>query len=514
MKWNNILLITSLGLSTAACMGQNPSNTEKKPNIIFIMTDDHATQAISSYGGKLNKTPNIDELAQEGIQFENACVTNSISAPSRAVALTGKYSHLNGIKDNHDRFDSTQVTFPKILRKNGYETAIVGKWHLKSQPTGFDYWNVLPGQGLYYNPDFIKMGKDTTYQGYVTNITTDLAIDWMESREKDKPFMMMVHHKAPHRNWMPDTNYLEAYEDREFPKPKSFYDDYEGREHLKDQKLTVAEHLDISWDFKVPCDTCPVKKVNRIPRKMYPKVMDRLTPDQRRAWNEAYKDEIEEFYSRDFSKEERVNWNYQRYIHDYLRTIISVDKSVGKIEKYLEENGLAENTLVVYTSDQGFFLGEHGLFDKRYMYEESLRTPLIMKYPGSMKQGATSDALVQNIDFAPTFLDVAGIEVPKTMQGKSLKPLFTNPNPTSWRDAVYYKFYSEGWGVPRHRGVRTNDFKLINFDTDPGSWELYNLKEDPYELKNLYRDSTYEQKIEELKEKMRQLEKKYRIPDK
>ncbi|MCF8302949.1 MAG: sulfatase [Bacteroidales bacterium] len=512
MNLKNFILVSAMGL-LMSCVNRQPENAKNRPNIVFIMTDDHATQAISCYGSDLNKTPHIDRMADQGMRFANAFVTNSISAPSRAVALTGKYSHLNGIKDNHDVFDSTQVTFPKLLRANGYETAIVGKWHLKSRPSGFDYWNVLPGQGLYYNPEFIKMGKDTVYEGYVTDITTDLALEWLEKRNSDKPFMMMIHHKAPHRNWMPDTNYLDKYDERQFPKPASFYDDYEGREHMKDQKLTIAEHMDIAWDFKVPCDTCPIKKVNRIPRNAYPVVLNRMTPQQRQAWEEGYVEEIKKFYSTDFTPEERTDWNFQRYMEDYLRTIISVDNSIGKINQYLEKHGLAENTLVIYTSDQGFFLGEHGIFDKRYMYEESLRTPLIMKYPGKIKKGLVNEAMVQNIDFAPTFLDVAGVEIPGAMQGRSLTPLFRVPDLESWRDAVYYRFYANGWGVPKHHGVRTENFKLIHFETDPNSWELYNLKEDPHELNNLYGEPEYREKIRELKDKMEALEDKYQIPE-
>ncbi len=512
MNPKNFILITSLSVSLISCTNNHQKSSEVKPNIIFIMSDDHASQAISCYGSKLNETPNIDKLAHQGLLFKNAFVTNSICAPSRAVILTGKHSHLNGVRDNHIHFDSSQVTFPKILKENGYETAIVGKWHLKSQPTGFDYWNVLPGQGDYYNPKFIKMGRDTVYEGYVTEITTELALDWLRSGKSDQPFMLMVHHKAPHRNWMPHTKNLDKYEDEEFLQPVSFKDDYSGREHLKNQKLTVAHHMDIMYDYKIPCDTCDGDVVNHWVRDEYNNELSKFTPEQRDAWEVGYKNEVEEFFSSNFTSQERINWNLKRYLQDYLRCILSVDESVGEIMQYIEQNGLSENTLIVYTSDQGFFLGEHGLFDKRYMYEESLRTPLIMKYPAKITKGIRSNELVQNLDLAPTILDVAGIAIPEPFQGKSLTPLFITPDLANWRESIYYQFYESGWGVPEHYGIRTKNFKLIHFTTKPDSWELYDLKADPYEMKNLYSDVTYVLAIKKLKKELIELQTKYKIP--
>lgn len=497
--------------SMIACKQKNVDM--QHPNIIFIMSDDHAKQAISAYAGQLNETPNIDQMAEEGMLFDNAFVTNSICAPSRAVILTGKYSHLNGVKDNNTKFDSTQITFPKIFQKNGYETAIFGKWHLKSQPTGFDFWNVLPGQGEYYNPNFINNGQDTIYEGYVTDIITDKAIEWLSKRDSDKPFMMMVQHKAPHRNWMPDLKYLNEFENKDFSTPKTFDDDYEGREHLKNQVLTVAEHMDIMYDLKIPCDTCDVADINDWARDEYKEKLSRFSSEQRASWETGYQKEIEEFETFDRSKEDFQKWKLNRYLQDYLRCIISVDESIGEINRYLKDNNLDENTLVVYTSDQGFFLGEHGLFDKRYMYEESFQTPLIMKYPAGIQKGTVSEQMVLNLDIAPTFLDLAGLEIPKEMQGRSMVPLFDDPELQDWRDAVYYHYYENEFGVLEHYGVRTENYKLIRFDTDPVSWELYDLKNDPHELKNLYSNRKYESTVETLKEKLRGLRSKYQVTE-
>lgn len=492
---------------------KSPEETPaEKPNIVVIMTDDHAIQAISSYGSDLVETPHLDELAEEGMLFNQATVTNSICAPSRAVLLTGKYSHLNGVATNKARFDSSQMTFPKVLQDEGYQTAIIGKWHLKSQPTGFDHWSVLPGQGHYYNPDFIKEGKDTTYQGYVTNIITRLSKEWIKSRESEKPFMLMMHHKAPHRNWMPALSLLDSFEKRKFPVPETFYDSYEGRPHLKNQKLTVAHHLDYQYDLKMPCDTCPVAPINSWAPYYYDLAVERMTEDQKERWFDGYQDDIEAFRDTTLDGRALAEWKYQRYMEDYLRCILSVDRSIGRLMDYLESAGLDENTLVVYTSDQGFFLGEHGLFDKRYMYEESFRTPLIMKYPGVIRSGGKSNQLVQNIDLAPTLLDFAGVDIPGSMQGRSMRPLLTGGGENNWRDAVYYHFSEKGWGVASHYGIRTQRYKLIHFYDPVDQWELYDLKEDPLEMNNLYDQPAYQDKIKHLKKRLKELQEKYRDP--
>jgi len=481
---------------------------QKQPNILFIMSDDHAFQAISAYNDKLIETPNIDQIASEGIMYNKAFVTNSICAPSRAVILTGKFSHLNGVKGNSEVFDGSQQTLPKLLKANGYETAIVGKWHLKSQPTGFDYWNVLPGQGDYYNPDFIKNGKDTVYQGYVTNIISKLSIDWLKKREKHKPFFLMMHHKAPHRSWMPAIKNLTLFDDKKFPLPDNFYDDYDGREGLKTQKLTVKNHMDIRMDFKVPCNECDTGAVNFWAPGEYWRRLDRLNPEERKSWEEAYKKEEMEFWQVKEDEEKYDRWKYRRYMEDYLRCIASVDESVGEVLEFLKENGIDKNTVVIYTSDQGFYLGEHGLFDKRFMYEEALRTPLMIKYPVEISQGTLSDKLVQNLDIAPTLLELAGVEIPADMQGASLQKTWKNP--TEWRDAIYYHFYEKGWGVSPHYGIRTERYKLIRYYDFIDSWELYDLEKDPKEMSNLYGIQENIEIQKELHARLTELQRQYK----
>ncbi|NQU54134.1 MAG: sulfatase [Bacteroidetes bacterium] len=484
----------------------------KKPNIVFIMSDDHAFQAISAYNEKLIQTPNIDEIANQGIIYNKAFVTNSICAPSRAVILTGKFSHLNGVKGNSEVFDGSQQTLPKILQNNGYQTAIVGKWHLKSNPTGFDYWNVLPGQGDYYNPDFIKQGKDTIYKGYVTEIITDLSVNWLKNRNKNKPFFLMMHHKAPHRSWMPAIKNLGLFDEKEFPLPENFYDDYDGREALKTQMLTVKDHMDIRMDFKVPCNECDTGSVNFWAPGEYWRRLDRLSPEECQVWEDSYKKEETEFFQVKDDEAKYDQWKFRRYMEDYLRCIASVDESVGQVLNFLKENGLDENTIVVYTSDQGFYLGEHRLFDKRFMYEEAMRTPLMIKYPKEIKKETHSDLLVQNLDISPTLLDMAQVEIPADMQGNSLRKTW-NKNPSEWRDAIYYHFYEKGWGVSRHYGIRTNRYKLIHFYDDVDFWELYDLKEDPSEMNNVYDEVSNEKIIAQLKTKLAKLQLQYNDAD-
>jgi arylsulfatase A-like enzyme len=472
------------------------------------MSDDHAFQALSAYNPDLIRTPNIDRIAEEGILYNRAFVTNSICAPSRAVILTGKYSHLNGVRGNSEVFDGNQQTLPKILRQNGYETAIVGKWHLKSAPTGFDYWNVLPGQGDYYNPDFISQGKDTVYQGYVTEIISKLSIDWLKNRGKNKPFFLMMHHKAPHRSWMPALKYLRLYDDKKFPLPANFYDNYEGREGLQNQMLTVKDHMDIRMDFKVPCMECDTAEANWWAPEEYWRRLERLKPDERKQWEQSYKKEETEFLEVKNDEKRYDQWKFRRYMEDYLRCIASVDESVGEVLDYLKVNDLDKNTVVIYTSDQGFYLGEHGLFDKRFMYEEALRTPLMMKYPDKIEKGTVSEQLVLNLDIAPTLLDLAGTEIPAEMQGKSLQKTWNGSG--DWREAIYYHFYEKGWGVSPHYGIRTDRYKLIHFYDLIDSWELYDLQEDPTEMKNLVQNPDYAQIIIDLKNQLKELQIKYK----
>jgi len=505
------MCLTVLMVSVLSCTNSRQETIPERPNIVFIMSDDHAYQAISAYHSGLITTPNIDRIAEQGMVFDQAFVTNSICAPSRAVILTGKFSHLNGVPGNGQVFDGNQQTFPKILQKNDYQTAMIGKWHLKSPPTGFDYYNVLPGQGDYYNPDFIKQGKDTVYQGYVTDIITELSMEWLKKRDKTRPFLLMMHHKAPHRSWMPALKNLELFNDREFPLPSNFYDDYKGREALKVQMLTVKNHMDIRMDFKVPCDTCDTVSVNHWAPGEYWRRLERLTPAELQAWNRAYQKEALEFNEVKGEEASYDQWKFRRYMEDYLRCIVSVDESVGQILDFLQENGLDENTIVVYTSDQGFYLGEHGLFDKRFMYEEAMRTPLIIRFPQEIKESTRSELLTQNLDLAPTLLDVAGVPIPDDLQGESLRPIWQNAA-TEWRDAVYYHYYEKGFGATPHYGVRTDRYKLIHFYDVVDAWELYDLKNDPNEMNNLYSDPEYQEISRELRDKLITLQSKYQLP--
>lgn len=473
--------------------GQGPSQERKRPNILFIMSDDHDAHAISCYGSKVNETPNIDRLAKEGMRFEHCFCTNSICAPSRAVILTGKYSHLNGHIDNSRKFDGAQQTGPKLLQPAGYETAIIGKWHLVTDPTGFDYWHILPGQGAYYNPPMIEMGKRTKHQGYVTEILTDLALQWLKRRKGDKPFYLMFHHKAPHREWEPGPKYLTLYDDKEIPEPATLFDDYTGRGRAAhEQDMTIAKTM-----------------TNRDVKLVGP---NNLTPEQKAKWDAAYEPKIKAFKEANPQGKELVRWKYRRYMEDYLACIASVDESVGRVLDYLQESGLAGNTIVIYTSDQGFYLGEHGWFDKRFMYEESLQMPLLVRYPKEIKAGSANKDIVMNLDFAETFLDYAGARVPEDMQGVSIRPLLQGRTPADWRKSMYYHYYEYPavHSVKRHYGVRTQRYKLIHFYNDIDEWELYDLKSDPDEMRNVYNDPACADTVKELTAELKRLREKYK----
>ena len=468
---------------------KNSKEQDPKPNIVFIFTDDHALQAISAYGSVINKTPNIDRLAQEGMIFRNAFCTNSICAPSRAVIQTGKHSHINGVLDNRMVFDSAQVTFPKLLRQGGYQTAMIGKWHLKSEPVGFDYWKVLPGQGRYYNPDFRTPEGMERIEGYVTDIVTDVSLEWLETgRDKDKPFMLMTQHKAPHRAWLPGPIHLNMYDSVTIPEPATLFDDYSNRASgAKIQEMEIDRHMRFSWDLKVvngPTDT--------LGAKVWEERKSRFTSEQLEAWNKAYQRKNEEFLQANLTGQDLVRWKYQRYIKDYLRCIASVDDNIGRLLQYLDESGLAENTVVIYSSDQGFYLGEHGWFDKRWMYEESLHMPFIVKWPGTTKPGSVNTDMVQNLDFAETFLDMAGLTIPLEMQGQSLIPLLKGKTPENWRKSIYYHYYEYpgAHSVQKHNGIRTERYKLINY-YELGEKELFDLHLDPQEMKSVYNDPEY-----------------------
>ena len=477
-----------------SCNSVGQTAGKKRPNIIFIMTDDHASHAMSCYGSKINKTPNLDRIAGEGMRFDNSFCTNSICAPCRAVILTGKYSHLNGVIDNRRKFDGSQQTFPKLLQKVGYQTAMIGKWHLKTDPTGFDYWNVLPGQGAYYNPAMKEMGRQKKYTGYTTDIITDHALKWLKERNQDKPFCLMYQHKAPHRRWEPGPKHLTMYDDVTIPEPDNLFDDYSNRGRAaKEQDMSIARTMTQN-DLKLT----PTRK--------------NLTPEQKRLWDAAYGPKNEAFKKANQQGKDLIRWKYQRYIKDYLRCIASVDENVGRVLDYLDESGLAKDTVVFYTSDQGFYLGDHGWFDKRFMYEESLRMPLLVRYPGEVKPGSVSDDIVMNLDFGATFLDFAGVPVPDDMQGESLRKILQDKTPGDWRKSMYYHYYEYpgAHSVKRHYGVRTHRYKLIHFYNDIDEWELYDLKKDHREMKNIYGNPAYADIVTELRVELKRLREKYK----
>ena len=490
------------------CKTEPEKVVDSPPNIIFIMSDDHAYQAISAYGHGLNNTPNIDRIAKEGALFNKGFVTNSICAPSRAVILTGKHSFVNGKVDNVLPFNWDQDNFAKALQKAGYQTALIGKIHLDGLPQGFDYSNVLPGQGQYYAPDFVENGNKKTYPGYVTHITTDLALDWLDSkREKDKPFLLMYHQKAPHRTWMPEEKYFTLFDDKTFTPPANFFDEYEGRPAAAAQEMSIFKDMDLVYDLKM---LDKEKELKTKYRGMFQNKYDRMTEAQKASWDAYYDPIIKDFKSKDLKGKDLALWKYERYMKDYLRTIQSVDDGVGEVLDYLKENGLEENTIVVYTSDQGFYLGEHGWFDKRFMYEESFRTPILMKYPKEIKSGTVINDLVQNLDFAPTFLDYAGVEIPEAIQGESFRKLVSG-EASEWRDAIYYTYYEypAEHKVKRHYGVRTDRYKLIHFYYDIEEWELYDLEKDPSEMHNVYNDPAYASVQENMHEQLLGIRKKY-----
>ena len=470
----------------------------QRPNILFMFTDDHSPLAISAYGSKINKTPHMDRIAREGMRFDNCLVTNSICGPSRAVILTGKYSHINGFLTNGNRFDGEQQNFAKILQKVGYQTAVIGKWHLKTQPTGFHYSEVLIGQGPYYNPPMLKNGVRTQHTGYTTEIVTDLALDWLkEGREKDKPFLLMYQHKAPHRNWQPGPKHLNMYDDVTIPEPDSLFDDYEGRgTAARTQRMEIKRDLSAN-DLKLSSNRS-------------------LNPEQRKLWDAAYGPKNEAFKKANPQGDDLIRWKYQRYIKDYLRCVASVDDNIGRVLDYLDETGLAKNTIVVYSSDQGWFLGENGWFDKRWFYEYSLRMPLLARWPGVIKPGSTNANMVSNVDFAPTFLEAAGAadKIPADFQGHSFVSLLKGKTPDDWRKSFYYHYYEfpGAHSVRRHYGVRSDTHKLIRF-YGIDEWELYDLKKDPTERTSRYGDPAYKEITTKLKKELERLQKELKVPE-
>jgi len=499
------LLVILLALMSYSCQTTRSDTT---PNILFIMSDDHGYQAISAYGHNLNHTPNIDRLAEEGVLFTNGCVNNSICAPSRAAMLTGMHSYKNGKVDNLLPFNWDQNNFAKQLQSVGYQTALIGKIHLNGLPQGFDYSNVLPGQGQYYNPDFIENGENKRYEGYCTQITTDIALDWLENkRDQEKPFLLLYHQKAPHRTWMPEKKYLDLFDDKTFTPPANFFDNYDKRPVAAAHEMGIFEHMDLVYDLKMLDKEEDIQtKYRSYGQNMY----DRMDDEQRAAWDAHYIPLIKEFKALGLEGEDLAIWKFNRYMRDYLATIQSVDDGVGQVLDYLDENGLAENTVVVYTSDQGFYLGEHGWFDKRFMYEESFKTPILMRFPKEIKAGQTLPQLVQNIDFAPTFLDYAGIDIPIEIQGESFRKVVKGKT-KNWREAVYYTYYEYPGehNVERHHGIRTDRYKLIHFYYDSDTWEMYDLEEDPSEMNNLYDHPDYKEIQQDLHKQLIDIRVKY-----
>ena len=509
-----LCLLGILGCSESSTGGdgQNP------PNILFIMSDDHAYQAISAYSDHLINTPNIDRIAREGMLFTNACVTNSICAPSRAVILTGKHSHLNGKIDNRFPFDTTNVTFPQILHENGYQTAMFGKLHFGNNPKGFDEFQILPGQGTYYNPDFItkKEGR-INVTGYTTDIITEKTINWLKNERKvDQPFFLAYLHKAPHREWLPAERHYKDFINKSFPEPETLFDDYEGRGRAaREAEMNLLSHMNWAGDSKIYpelMDELGIPQTADWDKRGFEREVGRLNQEQRAAWDAVYGPMNEEFKKSyaGMDREDLMRWRYQRYMQDYLGCIAAVDEGVGQVLDFLDENNLRENTIVVYTSDQGFYLGEHGWFDKRFIYDESFKTPLLVRWPGVTKPGSVNTQMVQNLDFAQTFLAAADIDAPSDMQGESLIPLLKGDN-SGFREAVYYHYYEYPavHMVKRHYGIVTEDYKLVHFYDDIDEWELYDRKKDKLEMRSVYNDPQYAEVVSDLKEQLAALRIKY-----
>ncbi|PUZ25664.1 sulfatase [Chitinophaga parva] len=487
-------------LALASLLSLQAVAQHKQPNIIVIFSDDHAYQAISAYGSKLAVTPNIDRIARSGALFSNALVTNSICGPSRATLLTGKYSHENGFKVNERQiFNPNQEQFQQVLRQQGYQTAWIGKWHLGSLPTGFDYFNILNGQGQYYNPDFINAKDTVRHEGYVTNLITDFSEQWLNQRDTSRPFFLVVGEKATHREWFPDLQDLGAYDDKDFPLPSTFKDDYKDRVAAQNQDMTIDKTMRLREDLKVHVD---------YDQKKSP--YSRFTPEQKEKFKAYYDKVSAEFDRLHLGGDALVKWKYERYLKDYLSTAKSLDRNIGKLLDYLDAHHLRENTVVIYASDQGFYMGEHGWFDKRFIYEQSLKTAFLVRYPGVVKPGTRINQLTANIDWAPTLLDIAHAPIPAGIQGRSFLPLLKGDK-TPIHDAVYYHYYEfpQPHHVYPHFGVRTPDYTLVHFYGEANAWELYDLKKDPQQVHNLYKDAAYAKTVTSLKTRLEALIKQY-----
>lgn len=513
------LLVAAITFGISPLCTSAKVQAAERPNILFLFSDDHAIKAISAYGGPLADvapTPNIDRIANEGAIFLNSFCANSICGPSRASILTGKHSHKNGFMRNGNNFDPDQWTVAKALHNGGYNTAVIGKWHLKSDPVGFDYWEVLPGQGSYYNPVFKQMdGTIQKFEGYATDLTTDKAVKWLDERDKSKPFFLMCQHKAPHRTFSPALRHLGAFDDVEIPEPETLFDDYKNRSStLAGNEMEIDRHFDWAYDAKVRKDERGEVKLPKPDRYGTPEY-NRMTDAQKKVWDAHFGPRNQKFLS-DYASgklnhKDLVRWKYRRYMRNYLSTVKAVDESVGRMLQYLDDHNLAENTIVIYSSDQGFFLGEHGWYDKRWMFEESFRMPFLARWPGVVKPGSRPTELIQNIDYAPTFLEIAGLEIPSEVQGRSLLPLLHGSS-QDWRKSLYYAYYELGeHAVPQHFGVRTQQHKLIYFPrTD--EWNLFDLHNDPHELKSVDNDPKYSQVQNDLKDEFKRLRQVYDAP--
>ena len=493
------------------------SSHAQRPNIIYIMSDDHDADAISVYNKKFVATPNMDRIAKDGIRFTRCFVGNSICSPVRATVLTGQHSHLNGIKDNRTPFDGTKTTLPKLLKDAGYQTVLIGKWHLHSYPTGFDYWTVLPGQGLYYSTRLINMSKDTVrYNEYATSLITKEALSWLkEKRDPSKPFFLMMHHKAPHRNWVPELKWLEAFSKKKFPEPPTLYADTNGKgTAFKHQRMSILKDMTLCTDLKIDPQyimDIPHLKPDSNEIRGYHAFMNGIPEDQRIKMKAIFAERGKLLQKLKPTGKDLLKLKYQWYMQDYLACVASVDESVGQVLNYLDETGLSENTMVIYTSDQGFYLGENGWFDKRFMYDVSMHTPLLIKWKGKIKPGAVNTSLVQSIDFAPTMLDVAGVNIPEWMQGLSLKPIIDGKQTELARNELYYRYYEypiDHYVIP-HLGIREKQYKLIYFYT-ANEWEFYDLKNDPQEQKNLIKNPKYQAEINRMKMKLVETKTQYK----
>jgi len=498
------------------CLLAIPSHAQQ-PNIIYIMSDDHDADAISVYNKKFISTPNMDRIAKEGMKFTNCFVGNSICSPVRATVLTGQHSHLNGIKDNRTPFDGTKVTLPKLLKEAGYQTALIGKWHLHSLPTGFDYWTVLPGQGVYYSTRLINMNNDTVRNNeYATSLITNKTLDWLKNqRDPSKPFFIMMHHKAPHRNWVPELKWLEIFSKKKFPEPPTLYADTVGKgEAFKHQRMSILKDMTLCTDLKIDpryIMDIPHLKPDSNEIRSYHAFMNGIPEEQRKKMKEIFAERGKLLQQLKPMGNDLLKLKYQWYIQDYLACVASVDESVGQILNYLDETGLTNNTMVIYTSDQGFYLGENGWFDKRFMYDVSMQTPLLIKWPGKIRAGSVNTSLVQNIDFAPTMLDVAGVKIPDWMQGLSVKSILTGKQTELSRKELYYRYYEypiDHYVIP-HLGIREKQYKLIYFYT-VNEWEFYDLKADPQEQKNLINNPKYRAEINRMKMKLVEVKSKYK----